>query len=618
MKKLLLILAIMIVCGVEVGAVACPTTLQGLTASEVANYGCWGGNYFWAASDTTLYKITLDDTIAATYDTTTEAMGTPLIMAYDGRYLWVASYDSTGILTKFDPQTGHSVSHWTMNPDSNGTGGIQGIIWDGSYLWLGVAENGYYVPPVDYSGRILKFNTTTYAIELTITAQTNVNGLAVGYSGGKEYILGACDIFWSKIDAITGTYTTTNDGVTSYRITTDNTYVYLANHLGGTIKKFNLSTGAYVTEWVTGGTYLNSITYDGAYLWTCGNDGVVSVQDTIGISICNITNSAQSDVVFDGMYMWGIQTNGGSDAAVIKFSDKSVPTIVTTWYTGSSYNSVSYPTPVVDTYIDSPRYKITSADSPSTPFTMNFHIDQTLWDAFQAQPTPVYPTFYSIYTGGVFPQTHNSKSVTITVAAGLSSYQYIGIRLAPFASDSTLSYPPGTYNNILVINNILGTPVATYVLPLLVNVISPTNTPTLDLTITATYTPSITHTSTLTRTSTLTSTPTITVTPTSTITPTTTPYQIWHHNTKDSDHGVVTISNSSGTSVITLSAIDPYFRDGLWNGKVTRDIIMASSYLAISKTAGTLTIKVLNRADSSPVDCTYDPQVVLWNVWRLP
>lgn len=293
-----------------------------------------------------------------------------------------------------------------------------------------------------------------------------------------------------------------------------------------------------------------------------------------------------------------------------------VLTAVATWYVGSShYTSAPIETPIVGDYVDSPYWKFTTAGSPSTPFKLIFHIDETLRLAMAARPTPITNPFYSIYTGGVFPVAHNSKSVTFTVSAGMYPYHYLGIRLAPF---STVSYPAGSYSNTLILENIAGTPVETYILQMEVAQWSPTVTPTLDETLTTTYTATITKTIPITRTFTPTYTKTSTITLTPTVTYTSTPYQVWHHNTKDSDHGVVTINNSSGTAVINLSDMDPYFIDGLWNGKATRDSILSNSYISISKTGGVLTIQVLNLYDSSPLDCTYFPQVILWNVWRLP
>jgi len=119
---------------------------------------------------------------------------------------------------------------------------------------------------------------------------------------------------------------------------------------------------------------------------------------------------------------------------------------------------------------------------------------------------------------------------------------------------------------------------------------------------------------------TFTPTPSITITATFTVTVTftVTPEMIWHHSTKDSDHGTATITASNGQIIIDLSDADPYFIDGSWTSKVTRDHVSNNTYLYVVQTGGVLTVEVVNRADNSPYDCSSDPVVIFWNVWRSP
>lgn len=136
---------------------------------------------------------------------------------------------------------------------------------------------------------------------------------------------------------------------------------------------------------------------------------------------------------------------------------------------------------------------------------------------------------------------------------------------------------------------------------------SPTVTPTFTITRTHTLTPQYTATK----------TPTITQTATIAPTMTRTPQDIYHHNTDDSDHGVVLMNDVNGTTILSLAKTDPYFIKGDWGAKVSRDVVYPSTYLLVSRTAGDLIIKITNQ-DNSPYDCSTNSCNLYWNVWKRP
>ena len=344
------------------------------TVPFAANYGCWDGTYFWIGGNNQyLYKIDRNGTLIASYngDSLHEDFDNLIQMAYDGRYLWLASYDDIGKLTKFDPLTGHSVKHYNIGDDwHSGNGGIQGVVYDPSgflsgFLWLAVPLNGLGFPP-HYGGKVEKFNITTEAIDLTITGQTNVNGISLATYGRNTYILAACTLFWTRIDALTGSHIQIADADQSYRITNDGVYAYTTSYDTHVVQKFKLVDGSIVSTWDSGGLLRNSIMYDGYYLWTSGDDNVVTIQNTVGTTLCTMTNTAQSDVIFDGAYVWGVKLNGGSDAQVIRLLDKklALPTATPTFTVTATPTATATSTPIG-------VYYYTDKNTTSGSFTMS-------------------------------------------------------------------------------------------------------------------------------------------------------------------------------------------------------------------------------------------------------
>lgn len=269
-----------------------------------------------------------------------ENFGQIVQLAFDGIYLWLGDGGSTAKLTKFNPTTGHSVSHLLLNPDSDGAGGVQGVVYDPVYnkIWAGVAQAESETPG---AGLVLKIDPVTEAIELTVTAQTNVNGLALAMYEGQRYVLAANHDAWTKINADTGTYDSyglARAAHAGYRIATDNTYVYVSYYYGNYIAKYNLSDGEEVEfdPWVST-TGLNTVLWDGFYIWTAGDSTDVVIHEPVGGSIiCTLYGLGQSDLVFDGAYVWSIVLNSGSGATVNRVTGLTPTFTITPTYTNTA------------------------------------------------------------------------------------------------------------------------------------------------------------------------------------------------------------------------------------------------------------------------------------------
>ena len=172
---------------------------------------------------------------------------------------------------------------------------------------------------------------------MTITAQTNVNGLTFAGSGGQEYVLAACSGFWSKINTATGVYTTykTPNSYTAYRIVSDGAFVFVSDYTFGhgetfnRIFKYDLSTGALVDTWASG-VGLNTIMYDGNYIWTAGDDLNVNIHDKkTGKILCTLAGAGQSDLVFDGSSVWSVSagTEGNGYSGMVRKISMMKPVI---------------------------------------------------------------------------------------------------------------------------------------------------------------------------------------------------------------------------------------------------------------------------------------------------
>ncbi len=320
MKKLIPLILLITSLFTSIQAATCPTVVTRTVVPYIGNYGCWDGTYFWIASfsTSTLFSVKPGGGIASytNGDALHENFNRVVQLVSHRGYLWLGA--SNGKLTKFDPITHKSIKSWDLD-ENIGDGGIQGVISDGYSLWLGIAQYG----GGEGSGKVLKFNTTTEAIEMTITAQTNVNGLWYTMYEGKPYILAACDGFWSKINALTGAYTTQASPAGGYRIVSDAKYAYVSAYYMYTVTKYNLSDMAVVATWNTGEAP-NCVADFSGYIWTAGDGNAVTIHNKLtGAIVCTMPSAGRSDLVpGNATTMWSVYANvyDASQSEVIEFT----------------------------------------------------------------------------------------------------------------------------------------------------------------------------------------------------------------------------------------------------------------------------------------------------------
>ena len=403
----------------------CPLVQLTVAVPYAANYGCVdnSGN-FWigAFDDILLYKITPAGVVTS-YGT---GVNQPIQLAFDGTYVWTGDNDAA--IRKFDT-SGNFIKKYNFG--QLGTGGVQGLFWNGTNLIVALAEVGGGAG----SGRVCLFNPSTEAVSLTVTGQTNVNGVSWIISSGQSYILTACAGFWGKINANTGVWSkidcTSQSSSTGYRLTTDGLYVYVADFLTGYVLKYNLFNGSFVTKWLIGSSsYLNTILYDGNYLWTAGDDLNVNISDTNGNIICTLPGMGKCDLVQDGGTVWslnGAATGHAPDAVVYKLSLMN-PTLT--------------PTPIV-TPTATP-----TVTSISTPYVQDLGQKTTTENTLRYLKWQKYPDILN-------PQYVISYGLTTTA---MTAHEYIINDMSESASPDLFVYPlnglkvSGTYQAQLQVN----------------------------------------------------------------------------------------------------------------------------------------------------------------------
>ena len=286
----------------------CFNVVGQVLAGAAQNYFGYDGVNVWTGDTTYLYRIN-----AATLSETAYTIGVGsnyMQSAWDGNYLWVGEYGNAKLYS-FNASSGSVVNTYTLAPGYGG--GIQATVWDGNRLWLASPN----------SVTVLRFNTTTGLVDLTVTGQTNVNGLSYYTdASGQEWILAACNGFMSKINANTGAYTTTSTGSQSYRLCNDGTYAYLASYATGNVYKYNLSTLSLVSNWFGNSGFLNAINWDGYYIWAVGIGNSLNASDTNGNVYCTESGLGYSDVIIPGNgYVYTNSNPTGLSATIYKIQD---------------------------------------------------------------------------------------------------------------------------------------------------------------------------------------------------------------------------------------------------------------------------------------------------------
>jgi hypothetical protein len=287
-----------------------PQILKSVSVVDAANYGTWDGENFWSSNyyAHSISKINQNGEILATYYFDSQIV--PLQLAYDGRNIWIASADdAAGHLLRFDTVTATTTGDYILNPSAIGLGGVQGVLWDGEYVWAGVAQAA---GPAG-SGLVAKIDPVTGNVVASSTGHTNVNGMVVmditESTGLVRYVFAANSGFISKINASDMTYSTTSSGGETYRIATDGKYIYGASFSEHVIRKFLASDMSLTDTWPSG-NQLNTVAFDGRYIWTAGDDLNITIHDrNTGDIVYTLANAGQSDLVFDGTYMWSVIAN---------------------------------------------------------------------------------------------------------------------------------------------------------------------------------------------------------------------------------------------------------------------------------------------------------------------
>lgn len=417
MKKFILTLIILLFPLLSLAAV-CPTPIATYTGSYL-NYVYSDGYYLWCGNDTNFYSID-------PFGVKSTFSGAPYWMAAvsDGTYLWIAAYDTNAHIYKAS-RNGVVLKSFEMNPTGLGDGGAQDIQWDGHHLWISVAQSGGGTG----SGLVLAFNPSTEAIDLTVTGQTNVNGLAIAYQGGREYIISCVqELWWGKIDAITGVCVQNPrnliPGSGGYRVATDNTYVYFALWAGGYITQYRIQDGGYVNDWNVGSN-LNSIAFDGYYLWTADESLNTTISDPVVASIiCVIPYTAGGGVYFDAVRknVWGQGQN-----LISKFNALPPPSFIPT--------PTSTITPTYDETLGPILTQIAAQWSPTQTLTMTptSTSTTTITATFTATPT--------VTPGSHVLNGQNLVSIDTVISSPIG-YQRVNW-------STTLSWNPYSYTDLV-------------------------------------------------------------------------------------------------------------------------------------------------------------------------
>ena len=266
-----------------------------------ANYGCWDGHYFWISNfgADTISRVGQDGTYD-TYSLTSTGAADPLQLAYDGHYIWVACADTLCSLVKFDPTTNQAVATYTYNRviPPGPYGGIQGVTWDGSELWIGLNQ-GLVIDVNPTNGAIIK-ESNNYTLG-------GAGGITVMTTNGVKYLYVSCNLVIVKINTQTMAcqpLITPNSPGNLFRITNDGTYLYAASYSTMTgsdgVVKIDPNNGTLLAAWGNSGTLdLNDICLDRrGWLWVCGDNGTVTAVDShTGAVMAQFPGAGDSTVV---------------------------------------------------------------------------------------------------------------------------------------------------------------------------------------------------------------------------------------------------------------------------------------------------------------------------------
>jgi hypothetical protein len=198
----------------------------------------------------------------------------PSGLAWDGSYLWMASYASwseTPGVYKLDPRDGSALKVCRPQPDER----YSGLTYDGTYLWLAnIWDRG-----------IFKLRPSDCAHISTISGPgSDLNDLAwdgnhlwvTSYPSQKFYKIRPSDgSVVAEFDYPPGLDETQNTGL-AY----DGVSLWFS--ADGTIYKLNPANGQVISSMSTGITRPDSLAWDGTYLWIASFDEAMIYQIDVG------------------------------------------------------------------------------------------------------------------------------------------------------------------------------------------------------------------------------------------------------------------------------------------------------------------------------------------------
>jgi len=220
----------------------------------------------------------------------TVTVGTnPQGIAFDGKYLWIANYDSANV-SKVNPLTNAVLA--TISVGNNPFM----VAFDGTNIW--VTNNG--------SGNVSKININTDTVIATVTVGANPRGIA--FDGTYIWVANTGSHNVSKVNITTNTVVSTITVETEpYHVCYDYSNIFVSNFGSGTLSKINPSTESVTNFYVD--DQIHQMAFDGIYLWvisTPSSLGRVAKVDTITNSVLYYTmlDSGSYWIAFDGTSIW--------------------------------------------------------------------------------------------------------------------------------------------------------------------------------------------------------------------------------------------------------------------------------------------------------------------------
>ena len=216
----------------------------------------------------------------------------PTAMVYDGANMWV--YNNTdNTVTKLQASTGTVVGTYTVGPNPGFSIGGSGMAFDGTNIWVTSAGRS-----------VVEIQASTGMIVNTIFVEGGGQGIA--FDGANMWVTtpssanGSCV---TKIQASTGTILTTYPaGKGPSGVVFDGTNIWVGD--GGNILnqasgmyEYNASTGSLVATYTVGGGFLQTLAYDGTYIYSGG----YKINASTGVPVAG----EYSGSAFDGANMWG-------------------------------------------------------------------------------------------------------------------------------------------------------------------------------------------------------------------------------------------------------------------------------------------------------------------------